>query len=186
MEQKRKFSVLEEKLVYKSKWLSISQLATETDNNGKGTYDVVNKADCVSIIIENQNDEILLVKSYRFPTRIYEWELPMGGVDADEPPDSTAKRELNEETGLDEVTLRKIGKFYPIPGLSSQLAYLYYGKIDKLASDIAKNYGEIMDEIVDRKFFSYSEVIEMIKEGNISDGLTLSSLAIWKILGESK
>lgn len=55
MNHKRKFIVLEEKLVYQSEWLSISRLSTEADNNKKGTYDVVNRADCVSIIIENKD-----------------------------------------------------------------------------------------------------------------------------------
>lgn len=181
--KKRTFRILSEKIVYQSKWMSISKLVTETDQEKMGTYDVVNRADCVSIIVENSDQKVLFVKSYRFPARIYEWELPMGGIEVHESSDMAAVRELKEETGIENTNLKKLGEFYPIPGLSAQRAHLYFGNISETNNDTKNTCSVDVDEIVERKYFDWTEIVKMIKHGEISDALTLGSLMYWKSLG---
>ncbi len=176
MEKHRSFNVLSEEVKYKNHWLMVSELATETDGQ-LGLYSVINRNNCVSIIIENHNKMILLVKQYRFPTRDYAWELPMGGIENGESECIAANREANEEVGIN-INLQKINFFYPMPGLTKQKAYVYYGKIGEVETLKVKQYNEDIDEIVERRFFDFKEIQEMIKQREIVDGLTLSSLAI--------
>lgn len=176
MEKKRSFKVLSEEITYESRWLSVSELVTEKDGI-LGSYSVINKSDCVCIIIENDNTKILFVRQYRFPTREYAWELPMGGIERNETPEDAALRETCEEVGIN-VNLYKIGTFHPVPGLMQQQAYIYYGKIGKKETGEVEKYNDSIDEIVERRFFGFKEINEMIKTGEISDGLTLSSLKV--------
>lgn len=184
MVKKRNFKVLSEETKYQDQWLTVSELKTEKDGQ-TGSYSVVHKNDCVSVIIENHKKMILFLKQYRFPTEEYAWELPMGGIEDRELPEAAAKRETKEEVGID-VQLHNIGVFHSIPGLMKQNAYVYYGIIGEQETRDAQLYDEWIDEIVERKFFTYNEIHDMIRNHEISDGLTLSSLILLQCKSERK
>lgn len=177
---KREFKVLDEKQEYQSEWLSVTELVTETDGIKRGTYSVVNKKDCVVMVIENAEKELLLVKSFRFPTRKYAWEFPAGGIENDEVNVIAALRETSEEIGI-RIKLQEMGSFHPIPGLSPQMAFVYYGNVNEKDECLIEEYQETVDEIVERRFFSLDKIKEMILDGSISDGLTISALTFWEI-----
>lgn len=177
---RREFKIIKEKLQYQNEWLSVKELLTETDEKKRGTYSVVNKKDCVIMVIENAEKKLLLVKSYRYPTQKYAWEFPAGGIEDNEEKSLASERETFEEVGI-KIKMQEIGSFHPLPGLTSQTAFVYYGTISDNDKKIAENYQETVDEIVDRRFFSLDEIRNMIIEGSISDGLTISSFIFWKI-----
>ena len=97
MKQKRKFDVLSETVKYENPWMKVIEYETETDGK-RGIYGVIERSDSAIIIIENVAGEILFVKQYRYPIHGDSWELPMGGLDANELPVDGALRELEEET----------------------------------------------------------------------------------------
>src|SRR5688572_1878993 len=62
-------------------------------------YYVLEEKEWVHVIALNQNDEILLIRQYRYAANICATELPGGFVDPGESPLDAAKRELAAETG---------------------------------------------------------------------------------------
>lgn len=178
MKQNRVFKVLSESVKYENPWMKVIEYETETDGR-KGIYGIVERNNSAIIIIENVEGAILFVKQYRYPIHGDSWELPMGGLETDEFPINGAIRELEEETGC-HVTLKKIGQFHPVPGLTPQKAYVFWGKISDIESKIINNFNENVDEITDRCFFSQEKISLMIKEHKITDGFTLGALSILK------
>jgi 8-oxo-dGTP diphosphatase len=72
--------------------------------------------------------EILLIKRNHYPFEGM-WALPGGFVDMDEPVETAAARELNEEAGLGGIELRQLGA-YGRPGRDPRariIAVAYYG-----------------------------------------------------------
>ena len=55
--------------------------------------------DAVSIIATTDNDEILLIKEFRYPLNAWCVAFPAGLMDGDEPVEEAVDRELREETG---------------------------------------------------------------------------------------
>ncbi|MCM1119027.1 MAG: NUDIX hydrolase [bacterium] len=178
MKQNRMFEVLSETMKYENPWMKVIEYETETDGR-KGIYSVVMRSDSAIIIVENSDKKILFVNQYRYPIRGNSWELPMGGLDKGEMPAEGAIRELEEETGC-HVVLEKIGEFHPVPGLTPQKAFVFYGKLSKEETSNALKFDEAVDEIVDRRFLDREEISLMIKEHKITDGFTLGALAILK------
>jgi len=99
----------------------------------------------------------------------------MGGIESGELPETAAERELKEETGV-EAELKPIGTFVPSPGLSPARAYVFYGRATK--EEITD---QLTDEITEIKWFDLDEINEMVLNGEITDGWTISSLCQWWI-----
>lgn len=60
------------------------------------------------------------------------------------------------------------GNFYPSIGSSSQVFHCYYAKsVTQVTEQLDTN------EIIDAKWFSKEEIIDLIKNGEIKDGFSL-------------
>ena len=174
---KRSFEVTSLSVKYENPWMRVIELKTRTDGKN-GIYGVVERSDSVTVIIETDDNKVLFVRQFRYPTNNYSWEIPMGGINPGELPKDRAIRELEEETGCS-VELERIGEFYPVPGLTPQKAYVYYGTISYEEIKSIIEYDEKTDEITERKFFSQDDIKAMIASHEITDGFTLCSLFIF-------
>lgn len=61
----------------------------------------------VSILCINQNEEILLIKNYRYAIDKAVWEIPRGRYDWEETAIEAGKRELEEETWIKNILQEK-------------------------------------------------------------------------------
>lgn len=76
-------------------------------------------------IIAIEEDQVLLVRQFRYAVGAEIVEIPAGLMETGEDPQETARRELREETGYDCRQLRYISSAYSTPGFSSELIHLY-------------------------------------------------------------
>lgn len=100
---------------------------------------------------------IALNCNYRHATRSWEIELPRGGVEPGENPESAAKRETLEETGMEVEHLVLLGAFPPDSGLSAVVAPIYAALVAKQGA-VHRDAEEAIEEI-----FALS--VEEIKQG---------------------
>ncbi len=76
-------------------------------------------------------NELILVKNYRYPVDRKILELPAGFIDEGERPREAAERELEEETGFLLKDCQKLCEYHPIASLNDQIAHLFVGKAEK-------------------------------------------------------
>ncbi|MBZ5592024.1 MAG: NUDIX hydrolase [Acidobacteriia bacterium] len=118
---------------------------------------------------------ILMVRQYRLPARASLWELPAGRLDPGEKPLTTAKRELQEETGYRARRWKKLISFYPSPGFVSEKMTIF------LATDLTAGEAKPMDdERIECRWFSAKQVEQMIHSNKIQDGKTIIGYFVWK------
>lgn len=74
-----------------------------------------------SIVVFNENDEVLLIQSKRYTVMRLEWEIPAGRIKVGESKEEAARRECMEETGC---TVKDL-KFYvlKIQPMECQIVY---------------------------------------------------------------
>lgn len=162
--------------MYQTKWMTVFEDVIEFPNGTQGIYGYVKRNDGVVCLVINPKNELLLIKQYRYPIHDWEWNLPGGGVDPSEDPSFAVEREIEEETGLKIESINKIGQFYPLSSCSTELVFLFLAKVgdDKL---VVKE--RIEDEsITEMKFVTISEALNMIDDGEITEGLTCNALQI--------
>src|SRR5690606_13383280 len=137
-----------------------------------GIYSVIDRDHAsVQVIALNEHDEILCITLNRYPVGSPSIEIPAGGADGDDLL-AAAKRELHEETGYTAATWESIGTYSAIPGLMSTACHVFLAK-----NLTATNTNDQQEEgIYALQFYSYQQVIQLIKESKIHDGQAIAAL----------
>ncbi len=156
--------------IYKGKILSVRKDDVKLINDSLTIREVVEHGggSCVLCVKDNK---ILLVKQFRYPYMDEMWEIPAGKKDEGEEPIDTAKRELEEETGLIAKDLSFLFEVYPSPGYTNEKIYIFR------ASEFSRGKKHLDEnEFLHEKWFSLSELKEMINGGKIKDAKTLIAI----------
>ena len=83
---------------------------------GEHEREIVEHPGAVAIVAVDADEQVTLVRQLREPARKELLELPAGTLEEGEKPLATARRELEEETGLRGSSWRELASFYTTPG----------------------------------------------------------------------
>jgi len=137
-------------------------------SNKKATREKVCHPGAVGIVPINENNEIFLIRQYRYPVEEVLIEIPAGKLDENESPQQCAYRELREEVGATGGMLVHLTSFFTTPGFSNELLHLY----------LAKGFGNDENEPEDDEFLQIikvplDECISMVDKGIIKDAKSI-------------
>lgn len=143
-------------------------------NGRESVREVVRHNGGAAILCLNAQEEVLLIRQFRYPYNEILLEIPAGKLEKNEDPYTAAVRELEEETGNRAAELEYLGKIYPTCGYSSEIIYLYLAK-DYVFTETS--FDE--DECIEACFVPQSRVKEMILSGEIKDAKTICALSYY-------
>jgi ADP-ribose pyrophosphatase len=98
-------------------------------------YFALELADYVVVAAVTAAQEMLLVRQYRPAVEAYTLELPSGHIDIGETPESTARRELLEETGYEAGSLELLGCLRPDTGRLANRLWCYFARDVQIAAN---------------------------------------------------
>ncbi len=137
------------------------------------------RGDSVAVLVFNQTTEkLILINQFRYPTYKNDdgWiiETIAGMIDLGETPEESARREVQEETGLNIDAFESIATFYPSPGGSSERIFLFYSEVSGEKAKY-KETGGLIGEGEDIKAveISIADALKKIKSGEIVDAKTI-------------
>ena len=126
----------------------------------------------ICVVPVTDEGEVMLVRLYRYPYGEEVLEIPAGKRDSlDEDPLEGGKRELREELGITAERFISLGTFYPTPGYTDEVLYMY--------AAFGLSFGETdpdEDEFVLPEKINLDRLVEMIMEGKIPDGKTQAAV----------
>jgi len=163
------------------RWLVNREKILDTATGQMLTRPVIRHPGICVMVPFLRDDQIVLMRQYRYSLDGELWELPAGTLNGreeqariapTETPAECAVRELLEETGYEATQLEKIAECYAMPGISDELIHLFFAR-GLRKREQALDLGEIITEI---RSFTTSELEEMIKRGEIRDAKTLIGL----------
>jgi nudix-type nucleoside diphosphatase (YffH/AdpP family) len=130
------------------------------------------------LVFNLDKQKIILINQFRYPTYSngHGWtiEVIAGMVDSGESPEESARRELQEESGLIISTLEDICTFYTSPGGSSEQIFLYYAEVSGEFAKYNKTGGLVKDgEDIISFEISLEDALNKIKTGEIRDAKTI-------------
>jgi len=142
-------------------------------NNKIATREKVTHPGAVGIIPVNSQEEVFLVKQYRYPLENILIEIPAGKLDKNESPINCARRELKEEIGAFGGKLIHVSTFYTSPGFCDEILYLYLA----LDFDVKENNLD-HDEFLQIIRIKLEDCLKLIKENKIKDAKTIIGILL--------
>src|ERR1700678_1448902 len=106
----------------------VIQVSTERRRYSNGREydnDFVRHPGAAAVVAVDGAGRVCVVRQYRHGIMDFLWEIPAGKLDAGEPPQACAVRELAEETGVSAGRWTSLGTFLPAPGLFREVIPLY-------------------------------------------------------------
>lgn len=174
------WKVLNSNQIYDNDWIKLTEHQVINPSGGQGIYGEIHfKNIAIGIVVLDKNYNTWLVGQYRFPLKAYSWEIPEGGGPLHIDPLLSAKRELQEETGILASTFTEIQRMHLSNSVSDELAIIY------IAQDLqmGNSSPEETEELVVRKL-PFEEAYQMVMNGEITDSMSVTGILKTQLLIE--
>lgn len=166
------FRLLDHKVIYRGKVFNTIVDEIEYDSGNRSVREVADHPGGAVVMPVLDDGRIVFVYQYRYPLHQYIYELPAGKLDADEPPEVCARRELKEETGYEAGKLEKLTAIYSSPGFCSEKLHLF------IARDLHDGKQELEEGELELtlKYIPMKEAFHMVRTNEIVDAKTIVGL----------
>ncbi len=158
---------LKSETVYEGLIFNITHDTVLLENEKTAFRDVLWHHGGVCVIPVTDDNEIYLVKQFRYPFSAALLEVPAGKLEKGESHEVCGRRELLEETGFTCEEFIYLGEMLPTPAYNSEITHMYLAKGLKFTK---QNLDE--DEFLDVEKMPLSEAVELVMNGKIRDGKT--------------
>jgi 8-oxo-dGTP pyrophosphatase MutT (NUDIX family) len=174
---------VKQNLVYENRWLRLYNDEIEHPDGSAGTFSWVERNDGRGGAIalpQLPDGRVLLVKLHRYVPGRWSWEFPGGGVGTGESAEQSALRELEEETGLRGTGARSIGRYSSDSGF---IAVHHTAVLVDLHGDAEQHLAlDPQESIAEAKFVSPQQAWQMVGNGEIFDGTTITALGLLQVM----
>ena len=156
---------------YQNPWIKIHEDKVITPTGKDGIYAYLESNDSVMIAVINDDRQLYLVRTFRYPDKSWNWEVPGGGGDKHDSL-AAAKRELEEETAITAIQWDKLGTTSVCNGFMTEKMTTYLAQALSFSGS-----KESADEQIDEaRFFSMTDIYSMIERGEINDGQSITAI----------
>ena len=119
------------KTAFRNKWWHINEENVVLPNGKEAKYYIRQGIDATIVVPVTSDERIVLIEQYRHGKKRFYTEFPAGLNEENEPPEKTAERELEEETGY-------VGKITSLGSLPRDQGYSDANLHFFLAKDVSK------------------------------------------------
>jgi 8-oxo-dGTP pyrophosphatase MutT (NUDIX family) len=170
------FRIVGSEVVARAGFLAITEDRVVGPDGDEFTRVVVRHPGAV-VVVPIDGTDVLLVRQFRVAVGGELLEVPAGKRDVDgEPPEATARRELEEEIGHRAGRLVKLAEFYNTPGFSDEYTYLY-AALDLEDLGVLGAVGP-EEEAMTIERISVARVDELIEQGELRDAKSIIGLLL--------
>ena len=158
--------------IYDGTLLHVKKDKVELPNGDISYREWIKHPGASAVIPVTDNNEIILVRQYRYPIQALTMEIPAGKLDvAGEDPLECAKRELEEETGYSAQEYQFLTKLATTVGFSDEFIYIYAARGLKAGQQHTDE-----DEIINVVTVPLAKAVEMVHSGEILDGKSVVAI----------
>jgi ADP-ribose pyrophosphatase len=111
--------------LFQSPWCSFRVDEVRLPDGEEIEYGVLESAGFAAVVPVTERGDVVLVRQWRQPIEGFTLELPGGGLEGEEDPGETVRRELLEETGYRAEEVSHLVSLHTSPGRSTEVCYLF-------------------------------------------------------------
>lgn len=157
---------------YRGRVVTVTADEVVLPNGHRATLDVVHHPGGAAVVAVNAQQQVCLLRQYRYVADGWIWELPAGKLEPNEPPLETAKRELIEEAGCSARHWESLGSVLSSPGVFSEVLHLFHAT-GLEPSPVAHESAEVIEV----HWIPFAEAYEWAMSGRIRDAKSIIALA---------
>lgn len=171
-------NLLEKKIssekVFDGVLLHVRKDEVELPNGHKSVREWIKHPGASSVIPLLPDNQIILVKQFRYPVGQVTLEVPAGKLDAEgEDPLVCAERELSEETGYTAGKIWKLTTIATTVGFSNEFIHLYAAKDLKPGKQHPDD-----DEFINTVKVPLTAALQLVESGKIIDAKSIISILL--------
>lgn len=170
-----KFDRIKRELVYKGAIIDFCKETLKLPNGNIVNWDLIDHKGAAAVVPVTDEGKIVLVKQYRPCIERFTLEIPAGGLEPGEDMATAAARELEEEAGYQCEHIELLLNLQTTVAFCNERIGIY------LATGLKRTKQKLdEDEFVEFKEYTIDELEQMIFDGIIQDGKTISALLVYK------
>ena len=162
---------LESRRIFEGKIVTLLVDQAQLPDGKQASREVVLHPGGVAVLPLDGEGNVTLVQQYRYPFHQVILELPAGKLDAGEPHETAARRELSEETGLEAEELIYLGCLLASPGFCNERLHLYLARGLSRADSHPDD-----DEFLNVVTMPFDRLLEQVMDGTIEDAKTVAGV----------
>ena len=168
---------LSSEMIFDGRVVKLFTDKAELENGEIVSREVIKHPGGVCIVPLDSEDNVLMVRQFRYPFQKVLLEIPAGKMEFGENPEECGLRELREETGCTCDSFVSLGRLLPTPAYDSEIIHMY------LAMGLHGGTQDLDDdEFLEVKKIPLQKAVEMIMKGEIEDAKTQAALLKTKLL----
>ena len=157
--------------IYKGRVVHLTVEEITLPNGHRMEIEIIRHPGASAVVPLTAEEEVILIRQYRHAVGGYIYEVPAGKLDAGEPPEVCAARELTEEAGVVAGRLTRLASIVTTPGFTDEVIHLY------LAEDLSPAASRHEpDEVITLLRRPLHETLAMIARGEITDAKSICAL----------
>ncbi|HGG58680.1 MAG TPA: NUDIX hydrolase [Gammaproteobacteria bacterium] len=158
--------------VYENPWMRVEEHQVINPAGNENLYGkVCFRNQAVGVVPLDGEGNTWLVGQHRYTLGAYSWEIPEGGSPEGETPVETARRELEEETGLVAENFELLMRLHLSNSVTDEEGFVY------VARDLrpGRRHLDETEDITTRKL-PLGEAVDMVRRGEITDAMSVAAL----------
>ncbi len=163
------WQLLNTQRIYQSQWYNLRQDRVTLPNGEEINYTYVEHPGAVFVVPITANQEVILIRSYRYTIDDWSWEVPAGSL-GDKTgllPEEVARQELAEEIGGKAEKFESLGWYYMANGFAQLKNYFFLAHNVTATEPLLLENGEVIERV---QAFPLQQVLQMVKIGDFKDG----------------
>ena len=158
--------------VFNGVLINVEHWQVALPNGEKALREIVRHRGAAGVVPLDDTGNVTMVRQHRIAVGRFTWEIPAGKLDyAGEDMLECARRELEEETGLNAESYRLLTVLDTTPGFCNEQIGIY------LATGLSQHQAHTdPDEFLHVRSFPLSEALAMVMSGEIHDSKTIVGL----------
>jgi len=131
----------------------------------------------IGVIPLDKDNNTWIVGQYRYALNQYSWEIPEGGGKIGVDPLDSAKRELLEECGLIAHKWEKIMEMHLSNSTTDEHSLVYVAR----DLEYTESEPEETEQLIIKKI-PFEELYQMVKRGEVTDGISVAAVLKVKLM----
>lgn len=173
-------TMINSEMIYQGKILNLRRDTVRLENGNTASREVVEHSGGVAIVALDTEDNLLMVRQFRYPFGQVLLEIPAGKLEKGEDPAVCGMRELGEECGCTASVFQPLAKLLPTCAYDTEIIHIFYA-----AGLTASAQHLDPDEFLTVEKIPFEQAYDMVLRGEIPDAKTQLGILKFKALRDA-